>query len=416
MEQRTVPAHMHALSVARQPIFDCDQRVYAYELLFRDGVTSAFPNVSGEQATNSVLMSSYVDIGLEQIAGSSRVFVNFTEETLLSQLPMAFPTDKLVVELLESIEPTDEVIEACRSLRHDGYTLALDDFEYDVRFEPLLSLSSIVKLDFLITPLEQIESMALDFKSRGHALLAEKVETAEQFQWALERGFDYFQGFFFSRPEVIQKNGLKSVKVHLLQLLAEISKPDFDLDAIEALVTKDVSTSYRLLKYVNSAGRRTTSEISTIRHAIMMMGARDLRNFVGMVLTADLAANKPLELTRLALIRARQLELIGKACAPGRDHSEFFLLGLFSLLDAMLDVDMDSVLAQLPLSNDLKEALLGSDGAMTGYLELTRAFERGDWHALVQWHEALGISQSDTASTYVDALAWADEMMRVQTS
>jgi c-di-GMP phosphodiesterase len=394
--------------VARQPIFDRQRQVFAYELLFRDGVGSVFPDVEGDLATRAVLVNTYINIGLEQIAGDHRIFVNFTEETLLSRLPMLFPRDKLVVEILENIQPTTDLIEACNALADHGFVFALDDFEYHPVFEPFIDRASIIKLDFVVTPRDEIESMVHRFRAQGKQLLAEKIETEEEYQYALNLGFSYFQGYFFSRPEVISSTTVQSAKINLLQILAAVAG-DFDVDDIEKLMARDVSISYKLLRYINSATHRTVNRISSIRHAILLLGKKEFKNFIALVLAADMASGKPIELTRAALTRAKFCELLARSAQAG-DNAEFFLLGLFSLLDAILDQSMAWVTEQLPLSDHLTEALLRR-GPLAVYLHLAICYERGDWDEVPLLLQELDVSEDVAMAAYHSAINWTEELM-----
>ncbi len=400
-----------SIYVARQPILDQSGDVFAYELLFRDGITSAFPEIHEDLATQSLLLSSYVDIGFDTIAGDSRVFVNFTNETLTALLPQLFPKEKLVIEILENIDPTPQLLAACVKLKEMGYIFALDDFRYEPRFEPLIDISSFVKLDFLITPRDEIESLVERFNARGIPLLAEKVETQEQYRWAEAAGFNYFQGYYFSKPEVITSTTMGSAKINLMQILAEVVNEDYDIEKIEQLVARDVSIFYKLLRYINSAMFQTAREITSIKHAVLLLGKKEFRSFISLVLAGEMASSKPLELTRLALIRAKYCEQVAATVAAEKDHSVFFLLGLFSFLPAMLDNDMASILDNLPLQPRLNEALLQESGPLADYLQLAKAVERGHWTASETLHERIGITDHQSMRRYRDAIGWADSMI-----
>lgn len=397
------------LYVARQPIFDRHRRLYAYELLFRDNHLATTATSSGDIATQATLLNSWVDIGIDRIAGNHRIFVNFTAQTLTDQLPHMFPSERLVVEILEDVQPTPEVVNACAELHRQGYMLALDDFEYSPALEPLIDLAAIIKLDFLTMTEPEVIQAAARLRRGGVALLAEKVETQTQYACAQALGFEYFQGYFFSKPEVIGTTSMKSAKINLLQVLAEIGREDFEPRTLEQLFSRDVALSYKLLRYINSAYFSTSTKVTSIRHAIVVMGRKELRHFTSLVLLGDLASAKPLELTRTALVRAKHCELIAEQL--GEEPAELFLLGLFSLLDAMLDARMADVMQRLPLSERIRSALVESSGQLHSFLGLTLCFERALWAEADTYLTALGVSADDTMRHHLAAIRWADEMI-----
>ena len=258
--------------VARQPVLDKNKRTFGYELLFRGGMTNVFPEIDGDRATSELLSNSFFSIGIEKITGGKKALINFTEELLIRRLPLMFPRDKIMVEVLEDVEPGREVIEACRELVEKGYKMVLDDFFYKPELEPLIALAKIIKVDFIAMPLSEIRNLVVRFAGNGVALLAEKVETHEEFQQALEMGFEYFQGYFFSKPQILKGKDISPSRLTLLQIIAEANKPGFSFDELEKLIRQDVSISYKLLRYINSAYFRRAQEISSMRQAIVLLG------------------------------------------------------------------------------------------------------------------------------------------------
>ena len=297
--------------VARQPIFDIKRKIYAYELLFRSGESNGFPDIDGETATTSLLSSSFFTVGIEKIGAGKLVFINFTEELLLNDTPQLFPPDKMMVEVLEDVSPGPEIVAACQSLKDKGYSLALDDFVYSKQFEELLHLSDIIKIDFRLTPIETLGEMVETLKKYNCKLLAEKVETYDEFHQAVELGFEYFQGYFFSKPEVLKNKDLSSSQVGMLRLISKINTEEFDVESLAALVAQDVSITYKLLKYINSSHFSRLQPLSSIRQAITFLGENGFKMFVSLIATSKLSENKPEELIRTSIIRARFLEQIG---------------------------------------------------------------------------------------------------------
>ena len=392
--------------VARQPIFDRLRHVYAYELLFRSGMSNAFPGVDGDEATSSLLSSSFFTVGIEQIASGHKAFINFTEDMLVQGVPAMFPRDCVVVEVLEDVRPTEDVISACRELVRKGYLLALDDFVYQDNLVPLIELAAIIKVDFRLTPLAQIKDMVATLKQYPCRLLAEKIETHEEFALADSMGFVYFQGYFFSKPEVLKNKDIPSSQMALMQLIVKVNQADFEVSDIEKLVTQDISISYKLLKYLNSAYYSRLQPITSIHQAIAFLGGKGTRLFVSLIATSKLSEHKPDELIRTACIRARFLEQIGMA--QNLDHGDCFMLGLFSLLDAMLDVSMDVLMGQLPLSEDITQALVHKTGRLYPLLQLIVLHEVGEWNEMKTLQTQLAFDEHSIMTYYLDAVRWAE--------
>jgi len=395
--------------VARQPIFDRHRQVYAYELLFRSGMSNAFPGVDGDEATSSLLSSSFFTVGIEQIASGHKAFINFTEDMLVQGVPSMFPKDCVVVEVLEDVKPTEEVVSACRELVRKGYILALDDFVYQDNLVPLIELAAIIKVDFRLTPLAQIKDMVETLKNYPCRLLAEKIETHEEFALADSMGFVYFQGYFFSKPEILKNKDIPSSQMALMQLIVKVNQADFEVSDIEKLVTQDISISYKLLKYLNSAYYSRLQPITSIHQAIAFLGGKGTRLFVSLIATSKLSEQKPDELIRTACIRARFLEQIGMD--QNLDHGDCFMLGLFSLLDAMLDVSMDVLMEQLPLSEDITQALVYKTGRLFPLLQLIVLYEAGEWDDMNTLRIELALDEHLIMTYYLDAVRWAESFI-----
>ncbi|MBU1138935.1 MAG: HDOD domain-containing protein [Proteobacteria bacterium] len=393
--------------VARQPIFDRLKRIYAYELLFRSGMDNAFPDLDGDTATSSLLSSSFFTVGIEQISGGNKVFINFTEDLLLRGTPAMFPPGNIMVEVLEDVNPDDNVIAACEDLVAKGYDLALDDFVFTEAWRPLVKLAKIIKIDFMLMSIEEIKEIVATVKPYKCRLLAEKIETYKEFQQAKQMGFFYFQGYFFSKPEILKNKDIPSSQLSYFQLITEVAKAEFDVPSLERLINQDVSVSYKLLKYLNSAYFSRLQPISSIRQAIAFLGERGVRQFVSLIAASKLSESKPTELIRISIIRARFLEQI--AIDLREDNSgDFFMLGLFSLLDAMLDNSMEYLMAQLPLTDLVKNALTKRQGNMFLFLQAIEQYEVGDWSSFDQTANAIGLDQGKVAGFYLDAVGWAD--------
>ena len=397
--------------VARQPIFNKSKKIFGYELLFRDGMFNLFPDVDGDTATSRVLSSSFFLIGTEKITGGRRAFINFTRDLLVNRIPLMFPREKTVVEILEDVEPEEDVINACQEMADKGYCLALDDFSFRPEYMPLISLAKIVKIDFRLTPPEEISELVKKLSHNDVDLLAEKVETHEEFQKALEMGFVYFQGYFFSRPQILKGRDIPTFRITLMQIMAEINREDFQFDELEKFVSRDVGISYKLLRYINSAYFSRMENISSIKQAIVFLGERELRRFLSLTAMTKLVSDKPDELVRVSIIRAKFCELMGGRGGLMVKPSALFTLGLFSLIDAIMDDSMENLMEKVPLSEGIKNALIYGRGELNHYLRLAVCYEKGDWEGVAKMAGILGLEEEDLPRYYTDSIYWADSFM-----
>lgn len=352
--------------VARQPIFNKRKRIYGYELLFRDGMVNAFPDVDGDAATSRVLSTSFWSNGIERITGRRKAFVNFTEKMIIEKIPAMFPKKTIMVEILEDMDPNPAVVTACREMAKQGYNFVLDDFIYKPEMKPLLALARIVKFDFRASSIKEIEAAIKEVAAYRVKLLAEKIETHEEFQQALNMGFEYFQGYFFSKPEILKRRDISPSKITLLNIMSEANREDFRITELEKFVSRDLSINYKLMRYINSAYFGMFKRVKSVKQTLVLLGMKEVRRFISLIAMAQLVSGKPDELIRASLIRARLCENLGKE-AIGKDGSELFTLGLFSFIDAILDDEMGNIMEDLPLSEDIKKALTGGGGG-TGRL------------------------------------------------
>lgn len=396
--------------VARQPIFKRNKKIYGYELLFRGGMANYFPDIDGDTATSRVLSNSFFTIGIENILGTRPAFINFTQGLLENRVPLLFPKERVVVEVLEDVEPEDGVIQACREIGEKGYSIALDDFFYRVKFDPLIALADTIKLDFIAMSMDEIGDTVKKLSCHDVNFLAEKVETYEEFDQAVKMGFQYFQGYFFSKPEIIQGRDISSPNMNLLEIMAEANREDFRFEDLEKLISRDVAISYKLMRYINSAYFRRVNDISSIRQAIVMLGEKRIRRFLSLIAMTTLASEKPVELIRTSIIRAKFCELLGGMNGSGADPSELFTLGLFSLIDAILDDSMEDLMGKLPLSETIKGALVKGEGALETYIRLASRYETGDWKGVSEACSTLKIDEEKLPGCYVECLGWADSL------
>ncbi len=392
--------------VARQPILQVNKKLFAYELLFRTGMANAFPGIDGGTATSSLLSSSFFTVGIERISGGKMVFINFTEELLLRGTPTLFPQNQVVVEILEDVQPTSEVIAACQGLHQKGYTLALDDFVFRDNLQPLIEIAQIIKIDFRLTPITEIATLLSQMQGNKCEFLAEKIETHAEFMEAKAMGFHYFQGYFFAKPEILKNKDISPSQLTIMQLICEVNRTEIDSKKLEDLINQDVSLSYKLINYLNSAYFGRLQPISSIKQAIAYIGERGIRMFISLIAASRLVNDKPDELLRISIIRAKFLEQI--AVELKIDSGEFFMLGLFSMLDAMLDHSMEYLVGQLPLTAQVSDALVKKRGKLAPYLRLVEYFERCDWSNLESQLTDLQISAAKIQDFYLNAVRLAD--------
>lgn len=397
---------------ARQPILDRDKTLFGYELLFRDGVENAFPNIDGDEATSKMIEGSQFAFGLDDFLGDKPGFINFTLETLVKKYPSMLPKEQVVVEILETVQPGKRLLIECQQLKEQGYTLALDDYEHKTVWRHFYPYIDIIKIDFRTTNIAQIEEIKQAIAAFPHIkLLAEKVETNAEFQQALAQGFSYFQGFFFSKPEMMQTRALSPSQLALAELLYETSKADMDLASIAEVFKRDVTLSYKLLRYSNSAIFRRRAEIETIKHAIVVLGQAELKKFLSLLFTAQISTDKPAELMRLAMTRANFAESLA---ALGRNVAleKAFLTGMMSLMDAILDEAIESVMEKLPLAHEIKDALIHKTGILASYLQLIQCYENADWTQANHIIAELKLDPDKIPDAYHHAVQWANEQMK----
>jgi c-di-GMP-related signal transduction protein len=393
---------------ARQPIFDSELRVFAYELLFRSSFDNFFAFPDGDQATSRII-DSVLSLGLDRLLDGRAAFINFTRQALTQDLATLLPPERVALELLETIEPDDEVVAACRRLKALGYQLAVDDvFSLEVH-KPLLTLADIVKVDFSLANDRQKAEIPRRLRPRGVKLLAEKVETREEFDRAVAWGYEYFQGFFFCRPEIVAARDIPAFKLNQLQLLKVLRSTELNYDEIEHALSRDLSFSYRLLRYINSALFGLRSEVRSIRHALSLLGEILIKRWVAMVVLAAIASDKPAELLRVALLRARFCELLSSPLVPREEQGDFFLLGLFSVIDACLNRPMESVAADLPLAAEVKDGLLGADNLHGRIFQCVSAYELADWEAVSELSDSLNLTAEFVSESYLQSLEWANK-------
>ncbi|MCJ8293802.1 MAG: HDOD domain-containing protein [Colwellia sp.] len=395
---------------ARQPILDKSKKLFAYELLFRDSIDNVFPDIDGDEATSKMIEASQFNMGISDFTGNKAAFINFTLETMEKGYPEMLTPDEVVVEILETVKPGKKLLALCKDLHTKGYTLALDDYEHKNVWAHFYPFIKIIKIDIQQSSIDDIKEVLIAIKDHPHIkMLAEKVETYEEYDQMLQLGFDYFQGYFFAKPEMIKTKTLSPSQMAMAELLYETSKTDLDLNSITSVFERDVSLSYKLLRYANSAIFKRRSEVSTIKQALVILGSGELKRFIGLMFAVTANPDKPSELINLAMTRAKFCELVARDINSQLDVSIAFLTGLLSMIDAILDEEMATVLEKLPLSQDIKEPLLTKKGVMAAIIKLVEFIERAQWDKTTLVMEKLKLDKDKVVEHYNQAVAWADE-------
>ncbi|WP_447971806.1 EAL and HDOD domain-containing protein [Nitrospira sp. M1] len=391
--------------VGRQPIYGNRVDVFAYELLYRSGEANQANFVDGDAATANVMLNAMLEIGLQPIVGNHLAFINMTENLILSQLCQTLPKEQVVLEILENVKPTEQIIEALTALANQGYTIALDDFIYHDSLLPLVNIANIVKVDVMALSHEEIAEHVLWLRQYPIKLLAEKVETHEDFEFCQGLGFDYFQGYFFCKPNVIAGARVPPNRMAILMLLAKLQERDIEITKIEKEIKSDVSLSYKLLRYVNSAYCGLPKKVDSIAQAACMVGIDKLRMWVTLMSLASME-EKPFELLVTATVRAYMCEQLGRALQQDA-VDQFFTIGLFSVLDGFFDCELSEVLDSLPLSPEVKGALLERTGLLGQVLGCVIAFEQGKWQDVA----CENIDPSVIQNAYIEAIGWSTQIL-----
>ena len=402
-----------ALFVARQPIFDRERKVVGYELLFRSGAANVFPaGVDPDKASKDIIGRTLSVFGIGALTGEGGVaYLNVTRRTMVDGLYAALPADRVVLELLETLRPDPETLEACRAARAAGYTIALDDFTGQDELDAFLNEIDVLKVDFRGADDQRRSAIAQRCSALPIKLLAEKIETDEDFQLARQLGFALFQGYFFCRPEMIARQDVPVSKVTYLNFLLELNRPEIDFGAMERLIKSDVALSLKLLRYLKAAAFGWRKEITSIRHALSLLGERAFRRWASVLVISVLADDRSTELLTTCLLRARFLELLAPKAGFGGRELELFLVGLFSLIEPLVGRPLAELLSDVQLPAALADVLLpsGKPSRMRDALALVTAYERAGWEEVDALLASLNISESkrQLPKFYEEALSWA---------
>ena len=393
--------------VARQTIVTREETVFGYELLFRDGVENFFKHSDPDEASRSTLSTTSL-VGLNVLCDGRRAFINCTRDILLKDYITLLPPGQTVVEILETVPADDLVLAACRRLKEGGYMIALDDFAVDDPRQALTELADIIKVDIRVTSPIDAAAMVKRYGPWRCRMLAEKVETREEFLAAKKAGFIYFQGYFFRHPEIITTHEIPVNRFNYLRMLKAVGNSELDLKEIENLVKSETALCYRLLRYLNSAMFGFGTEIRSVQHALSILGERELRRWIRLVATLGAGQGKSTDLVLATLVRAHFCELLSAKVQHG--NSDLFLMGMLSLMDSLLEMSMQQVLENVPIDQECRTVLLGGAGRLRPFYQLMLAQESGEWKAVSELCQQLKLSESEVADAYWQAMQWAREV------
>jgi c-di-GMP-related signal transduction protein len=395
--------------IARQPIFDRKNTIFGYELLFRQSNVNHFIEMDDDIATAELIYNSFLVFGIDNITDGTIAFINFSKNLVASDFIELLPKNQMVVEILEREKATQATFDACVKLRNMGYTLAVDDFILDENNQPLLDLIDIVKVEFPSVSLEN-QAVLLDKYKKKLKFLAEKIETREEYASAVKLGYDLFQGYFFSKPSVLNSKDIGLINANLIRIIEELNQPEPDYKKIAGIIEMDLSVSYKLLRLVNSAYISPRYGITSIQQALNFLGTREMYQWISLMMLKDTQTAENLEMVKQSLIRGKLMSLL---CAETKHHAamfEYFFTGIFSLMDVILNQSIPDLLKGLPLTNKVKQALLGESNDLREMLDYIISFEKGEWGELNKQPLCTTISADRFMNLYVVALKWAKDI------
>jgi EAL and modified HD-GYP domain-containing signal transduction protein len=399
--------------VARQPIFDRASQTAGYEILFRRTAENRYDATDHDAATAISIEQSLTAFGFDFLVGDRQAYVNLTRDALVREYYKLLPRERTVIELLEAIQPDAEVIEACRRARAQGYTLALDDYAGKPESEAFLPLVDVVKVDLRLYPAGFEPEIAERLRAGGRRLLAEKVESREENQRVLAAGYDLVQGFYYCKPQMLEARDLPPSKLSQLRFLTEVTREDASFEKLEEVFREDVGLTMRLLRYLNSAAFGWRHEVTSLHHALALMGLSPLRKWATMMGVLALSEGESPELAVTSLARARFAERLGEPAGLKQQELELFLAGMLSVVDVMVGRPIQEVLANLAVPPSVKGALVEGHSSLSPVLDLVTTYERGDWGAVDIARQKLGLDGKVLDEAYVSSLQWAEQTTRV---
>jgi c-di-GMP-related signal transduction protein len=399
------------IHIARQPIFDRSSGVSGYELLFRDGPTNRCPDAGDARATSNVIIDSLTVPRLDTLSQGRDLYFNVTRDFLLNDSLTVLPHERTVLEILETVDIDDRLLTACRGLRELGYRIALDNFDFRPERMPLLSVADIIGVDILECDAEAHARLARKHGAPTNLLLAEKVETKEAFEQALELGYDLFQGYFFAQPTVVPGKVIPTSLAGYFALLKEVHRIDIDFNTFCDIVEREIGLTYKLLRHVNSAAFGFRGCVSSVRQAVLLLGHREVRRWSSLIAFAGIAEGESEELLVMALLRARFCELLAPLIRMNQRTDDLFLAGMFSVIDVILGCPMKVILQELPIPSDVSSAILDRSGPIGRALDLVISYSQGDWKRFSRLAAQMSLDESIVLPLYEAALQFCQSSM-----
>lgn len=394
--------------VARQPVFDRKMGIYGYELLYRRSRNNFFEGVNDDQATAELINNAFLVMRINELTNGTRAFINFSTELLVQEIPLMLPKEAVVVEILERVEPKASIINACKMLKSLGYVLALDDFVFHDSYLPLLEIADIVKIEFPTTALEKQRQMLKSFTNIK--FLAEKIETRKDYYTARELGYNFFQGYFFSKPVILSGNELVGLNANLIRLINEMNNEEPDYNKISQIIERDLGLSYKLLKLANSVFFASKYLITSIKQALVRIGSNEIKRWLYLLMLKEIQSVENKELIKNCLVRGKLMDLIATELGSSSNSLEFFMTGVFSSIDALLSRSMKDIVDELPLSASVREALLGRDNELRRMLNYILLLEAGSWTELENNTLYHYLNKEKYMLLYIESLKWAMEL------
>jgi c-di-GMP-related signal transduction protein len=399
--------------IGRQPILDRDENVVAYELLYRNSMANRYEGSDHDSATVDVMVNSFAGIGIKEVGDRKKCFINFTENLLLNRIPTYISPEYIVVEILENVNLTQEILTVCKELKNKGYIIALDDVAFKRNLSPLLPYIDIIKIDYLAMDREDIKEMVEEYKDKV-TFLAEKIESREEYEEAKTMGFEYFQGYFFSKPIILQGKDIAPIPTNYLLLLNKLNSSDPDIDEITSLIQQDLSLSYKLLKVMNSGTFFFKSKVTSIRQAVVLLGLFEIKKLIMFLMMSSMKkTDNQTELLKMSLTRASFFERTSNVFRLNKN--QIYMFGMFSLIDTILNKNMKDIIEDLPITNELAEALKGNKEKYNLALSVVNYIEHGDWDGLQLLCRTLQTSDTELLAHYQASTLSADSFVSAQT-
>ena len=395
--------------VGRQPIFDRHSNVFGYELLYRRSMNNFYEGVDGNQATRDLIYNAFFAMQIDDLTEGKVGFINFTDAMVRDLVPEILPKEQLVIEILENSIVDQDLIQACINLKEKGYILALDDFVLSPSFEPLLELVDIIKIEFPNVSLETQRNLISKYKHKIR-FLAERLETREEFNVALLMGYDYFQGFFFSKPVIYKQKDMGVLNTSILNIIHQLRTLDPDYDRIAQAVELDVGLSYKVIRLSNTISFGARYSIRSVRQALVRIGILELRRWFNVLLLKDLQQVENHELIKQSLVRAHLMENLAQYCGAKEQSLDYLLTGMFSSIDILLSKSMEEVLMGMPLVDSVKAALLGEENDLKMVLDFVKRYEAMDINPETFDFPLGNIDLESFNGYYIEALRWIKQM------